>query len=305
MSKIEWTQETWNFIVGCTMVSPGCQNCYAMRMAWRLMHNQATADKYAETARKTEGGKIQWTGKINIDEDRLTYPLTVKKPTIFFVNSMSDLFHEDVPFVTIDRAFDYMNAADWHTFQVLTKRADIMLKWFKWKEAGNGFKFEEWPLQNVWIGVTAENQQAADERIPLLLQVSAAVRFVSCEPLLGEIDFEKVPTSSLQGKDNVFRKINYIDWVIAGGESGPNARPMHPDWVKQIRNQCKAAGIPFFFKQWGEWAPIHELSCNKPGIKGKQWFNFDPETSVCRVGKKMAGRLLDGIIYNEFPKSVV
>jgi len=323
MSKIEWTQKTWNPIVGCTKVSAGCKNCYAIRMAYRLMHNTATKEKYKGVAKKTASGKLNWTGKINLLEDVLKMPLKAKKPTTFFVNSMSDLFHESVPFHFIDKVFAVMAIAQRHTFQVLTKRPERMLEYFKWKDTswknegmrgheriryqcyhlfGKDIEFSKWqfPLKNVWIGVSVENQNQANERIPLLLQTPAETRFLSCEPLLDEISIAEYYKEEGNGCYSLW--IDYIDWVIVGGESGTGARPMHPDWVRTLRDQCKIYEVPFFFKQWGEYSPTHELRCNDAGIKGKEWFNFDLDTSLCKVGKKQAGRLLDGLIHDAMPE---
>lgn len=267
MSKIEWTDKTWNPVTGCTKVSQGCKNCYAERIYERFNGHGSFKN-------------------IICHHNRLGHPLKWKKPSMIFVNSMSDLFHEDVPFEFIDHVFDNMYASNWHIFQVLTKRPERMLAFYEWKQAGNGFKFgDHWPLKNVWIGVSVEDQEAADERIPLLLKVPAAVRFLSCEPLLGEIDL---------GRDVIFLK--KLHWVIVGGESGSGARPMHPDWVISLRDQCKVADISFFFKQWGEFWP---------GEKGRLYrgnmLDYTDGQTMVRTGKKKAGRLLDGKVYNEFP----
>jgi protein gp37 len=317
MSKIEWTEKTWNPIVGCTKISAGCENCYAIRMAYRLMHNPATKEKYAGVAKKTNSGRLNWTGKINLLESVLTQPLRTKKPTIFFVNSMSDLFHENVPFHFIDKIFAVMAIASQHTFQILTKRPKRMLEYFNWKDEGMqgseriryqcwhsygveiDFSKWQWPLKNVWLGVSVENQQAANERIPLLLQTPSAVRFLSCEPLLGEVSIAEYFKEEGNGCYSLW--IDYLDWVIVGGESGFGSRPMHPDWVRDLRDQCKIHEVPFFFKQWGEYMPVHDLRVNEFGVKGKQWFTFDPDTSVCKIGKKLSGRLLDGNLHNDFP----
>lgn len=218
------------------------------------------------------------------------------------MNRMADLFHKDVPFEFIKSVFATMNIASQHTFQVLTKRPDRMLEFVEWYQHNffiDDTSFEE-AFPNVWLGTSIENQTAADERVPLLLQVPAAVRFLSCEPLLGPVDLDRWITTDEMGVPVGME----IDWVIAGGESGPNARPMHPDWAMELRDQCQAAGVAFFFKQFGEWAPVHDLRCNEPGIKGKRWHTFDPDTSVCRIGKDRAGRLLDGREWNEFPGAI-
>jgi protein gp37 len=210
-SNIEWTESTWNPITGCSKVSPGCKHCYAERMAMRL--RAMGQPKYANGF------------KLALHEDKLEQPLGWKKPNIIFVNSMSDLFHEGVPLTFIYQAFDVMRRASWHTFQVLTKRSQRLL------ELNPEI---DWP-SNVWMGVSVENQDYVF-RIEHLRQTDAQVKFLSLEPLLGPL-----PGLNLRG----------IDWVIVGGESGPGARPMAEEWVVDIRDQCLAARVPFFFKQWG------------------------------------------------------
>ncbi len=231
-TKIEWTESTWNPVTGCTKISAGCANCYAERMARRL---QAMGQpNYARGFAVTTHPKI------------LELPLRWKKPQSIFVNSMSDLFHEDIPVAFLRRVFRVMNEAYWHRFQVLTKRAERLaaiastLQWSR----------------NIWMGVTVEDRRCVS-RIDCLRRVPAAVKFLSLEPLLGPL-----PALDLTG----------IDWVILGGESGPGARPMEPHWVTDIRDQCQAADIPFFFKQWGGFH------------------------------KKKAGRKLDGRIWSEMPE---
>lgn len=281
MSKIEWTDKTWNPVTGCTKVSQGCKNCYAERMYERF------------------NGKGSFKNII-CHNDRLTHPLKWKKPAMVFVNSMSDLFHEDVPFKFIYLVFSVMDGTPQHTYQVLTKRPERMLQYVEWvkKELGWFPKYK-----NVWIGVSVEDQATADERIPLLMQMPAAVRFLSCEPLLGPIDLHrsviclKSRSVGMTGAPNPFLK--KINWVIVGGESGPGARPMLPDWVHGLKDQCNKAGMSFFFKQWGEYLPVIDYMeigdyKSKSSIL-KHGFYFE------RVGKKKAGRLLDGVEYSEMP----
>ncbi len=210
-SQIEWTESTWNPVTGCTKISPGCKHCYAERMALRLqaMGHPAYRNGF----------------QVTLHPDRLTLPLRWKKPQLIFVNSMSDLFHEEVPVDFILDVFDVMRRADWHIFQVLTKRSRRLLE----LDA-----FLDWP-PNVWMGVSVENQRYTF-RIDHLRQTHARVKFLSLEPLLGPL-----PNLDLSG----------IDWVIVGGESGPGARPMKEEWVLDIRDQCLRAGVPFYFKQWG------------------------------------------------------
>jgi protein gp37 len=232
-SKIEWTESTWNPVTGCTKISAGCRNCYAERMALRL--KAAGSPNYARGFRVT------------LHEHALEIPLRWKRPRAIFVNSMSDLFHKDVPFDFISKIFDVMNRASQHRFQILTKRSERLL------ELSARLT---WP-ENVWMGVTVENNECAF-RIDHLRQTDAAIKFISLEPLLG-------PISRIN--------IEGIDWVIVGGESGPKARPMKPEWATNIRDQSLAAGIPFFFKQWGG------------------------------VNKKKAGRTLDGRTWDDIPLS--
>lgn len=221
-SSIEWTEATWNPVAGCTVLSPGCTNCYAMRLAARLeAMGQA---KYAHTTRHT-GGRAKWNGRINLDQDALDIPKRWKAGKLIFVNSMSDLFHEDVPLDFIKEVFETMVATPQHTYQVLTKRAERL---------STVARELVWP-DNVWMGVSVENSQYL-WRIDHLRNSGAAVKFLSLEPLLGPLE-----RLDLRG----------IDWAIAGGESGPGARTMAVEWVRSIRDECARAGVAFHFKQWG------------------------------------------------------
>jgi protein gp37 len=325
-SKIEWTDTTWNPVRGCSLVSAGCTNCYAMRMAHRF---SKPGLPYEGLTRMTNHGPV-WNGKIMLVEEVLTVPLKTKKPTKFFVNSMSDLFHPDVPFEFIDSVFAVMVLSPQHTFQILTKRPERMLSYFSdlltERNDSRGTAVQKFqpefimdglgfPLPNVWLGASVENQKTANERIPSLLQVPAAVRFLSMEPLLGPVELHHtwLPSSI---DPPIFSKRqarvvngwvgNGIDWIIAGGESGPNARPMHPDWVRSIRDQCASAGVPFFFKQWGEWAPAldvpSDISWQRITTTELGSGTFD-HCAFIRVGKKAAGRLLDGRTHDEFPST--
>ncbi|WP_339037388.1 phage Gp37/Gp68 family protein [Bradyrhizobium symbiodeficiens] len=243
-TSIEWTDATWNPIVGCTIATPGCTNCYAMRMAARL-ESMGTVPHYAGSTRRLNG-KAVWTGKLALAPDDLVVaPLRRRRPTTYFVNSMGDLFHEDCPEQWIDRVFGVMAEAKQHTFQVLTKRAKRMRDYLTARRA--------LPLPNVWLGVSAERQKEADERIPLLAAAPAAVRFVSAEPLLGPINLRQACDAAT--KSAATRRSSdvkgAIDWLIVGGESGPRARSMDPEWVDSLRLQCEVADVAFFFKQWG------------------------------------------------------
>lgn len=285
-TKISWTHgegfigETWNPVTGCSKVSPGCAHCYAERM-----------DKRIRAARGEEWRA--WTPEnatynVRLHPERLEDPLHWKKPRMVFVNSMSDLFHESVPDEFIDKVLEVIRRTPQHTYQVLTKRPHRMDSFFH-----NVARRETVALANVWLGVSVENQKAADERIPLLLQTPAAVRFLSCEPLLGQVhlfewlspcgyycdhseEYLNAPQfEGLEGWDIWFGghhpDRSKIDWVICGGESGPNFRPMNPDWARSIRDQCASAGIPFFFKQHSGYRPQSDT-------------------------------LLDGVEYHEFPE---
>ena len=355
-TNIEWTEQSWNPIVGCSIVSPGCTNCYAMKMAHRL---QAMADKprwtkkgvgtahYAGTTKVVNGNAV-WTGKLALAPDHvLTAPLRRKKATTYFVNSMGDLFHENCPDEWIDKVFAVMALAPQHTFQVLTKRAERMRDFLQRLERAHGecllrmstgnacdadaidafphyasslahpSQHGLFPLPNVWLGVSAEDQRRAEERVPLLLHTPAAIRFVSAEPLLGPIDFRKLMLdehtwvdaitgyhSRQRGPgpvDQVLKeftplppKTGRLHQIITGGESGPNARPMHPQWPRDIHKQCSILAA-FFHKQNGEFASVSAVE--GPGAH----FTFPDGATVRRVGKKAAGRLLDGVEHNGFP----
>lgn len=346
-SKIQWCTDTWNPIVGCSIVSPGCTNCYAMTMAARLekMASSTMAahvkvqTHYAGTTQKSKAGAV-WTGKIaRAPEHILLQPLKWKRPRTIFVNSMGDLFHESIPDEWIDPVFAVMALCPQHMFQVLTKRPERMRSYLSMARAhpvgleamgltfdahtrdpkstvgsgvilqGDVAHLQKWPLPNVWLGVSAERQQEADERIPLLLQTPAAIRFVSLEPLLGSIDLTAIKYKDAQGW--IHRADQDLDWVIVGGESGRAARPMHYEWACSIRDQCERAQVPFFFKQVGEWAwqgPHNANSMIGPnGIEPRpnQMLIEGPRSGrllVTRIGKKAAGRLLDGREWNGMPE---
>ena len=328
-TSIEWTRgddgsagATWNPVrarnlatgkVGwhCEHVSEGCRNCYSESMNRRL----GTGLDFKPGHRADV--------EIFLDEKMLLAPLRWKKPRRIFVNSMTDTFAEFVKDEWIDRMFAVMALCPQHTFQVLTKRPGRMQTYCCdpqsqriWRLACNMgqpgralsatlAKFgSPWPLPNIWLGISAEDQATADERIPLLLQTPAAVRFVSLEPLLGPINLTRMKLGGgwydvLGGWRDVKERFpgfdEQIDWVIVGGESGPHARPMNPQWARDIRDQCKAAGVAFFHKQNGEYASVSE-------VEGEgAHFHFDDGCTVRRVGKRAAGRLLDGIEHNGMP----
>jgi protein gp37 len=376
-TKIEWATHVWNPVTGCTPVSEGCRNCYARRISKRLVGRF--------------GYPVDEPFRVTLHEDRLKEPLTWKGSRRVFVCSMGDLFHDDVPDEFIARVWwvmgqcaGYLDPSRYrgHTFLVLTKRPERMREWLKgWSDQGTRKHWIEsfgevydwmsgpkhWPdvFYNVWLGVTAENQKRADERIPVLLQVPAAKRFVSVEPMLGPVDLSKwlfnlrIPCScgftfdSAQAsvcehggtfrcpvcgtckcdKESKWRREGklldgepgwdwlhpavqrqpLIDWVICGGETGPGARPVHPEWVRSLRDRCQDAGVPFFFKSWGEWFPREMWEYNPYLVlpddefayrnsKDTQVFEDGPDMyPVHRVGKKKAGRILDGCVWDEMP----
>jgi protein gp37 len=327
-SAIEWTDATWNPTRGCSMVSEGCANCYAMKVAHRF---RGPGMPYEGLT--TESGK--WNGKVTLVDDMLTEPLRWRRPRRIFVDSMSDLFHENVPDEFIAKVWDVMHRARYHTFQILTKRPERAAAWLNrcanaesmgWithngsvcpAYGGDGLIVgfdDQWPLPNVWIGTSVENQVAADERIPHLLRCPAAVRFLSCEPLLGPLDLRQwlgsvLPSVHCQSNDC----IDGVRLVIAGGESGKAARPPHPEWFRDLRDQCADANVAYFFKQHGEWAPQDEstgpIVCSGDGSKlrvigidGKDGHSGNgPYCLTAKVGKKAAGRLLDGVTHDAFP----
>lgn len=357
-SSIEWTDATWNPIVGCTKVSAGCKHCYAEKMSIRLAL-MANADEAngRNPGRKGHYREVvdlqakRWNRRVPLVPEALGDPLRWKKPRRVFVNSMSDLFHEEVPDSYIDKVFAVMALCPGHSFQVLTKRptrakeyllslaGDVPNRLFfahqdipkprRWK----GGEFPGWPLPNVWLGASIEDRDTADERIIHLVQSPAAVRFLSCEPLLGWIDLEpylwatgattagpffdalghhRGGSGGIGGQAITSFPTGDLHWVIAGGESGPGARPMHPDWARSLRDQCSAAGVPFFFKQWGAFRPVETGDGDGPGevvdlsIDGgigprEDWGRESTNALMIRVGKHVAGAELDGRLHQEWP----
>lgn len=291
-TKIEWTDVSWNPVTGCTPVSAGCGNCYGRRMATRLRgrYGYPTDDPF----------------RVTTHPERLEEPLHWKKPRRVFLCSMGDLFHADVPRDFIVKVFEAAHRNPDHVYQFLTKRpermAEVLRSWTSGYAPGN------W-----WMGTSCEDQASADERIPRLLRCPARVRFVSLEPLLGPVDLRKLcPGWVLDHPEE------YVDWVIVGGETGLGARPCHPDWVRSIRDQCAASGVPLFFKGWGEWAPVdddtprgaplayvharsgHSLAASRyePGCPCD---SMPSDAAMVRVGKVRTGCLLDGREHKEFP----
>jgi protein gp37 len=368
-SNIEWTDSTWNPIRGCSRVSEGCRHCYAEGIAARFSKPGQAYDGLAVM----QNHKPHWTGKIDFVEKHLLDPLKwsafvehvdgcvfsefksargqmcfcPRKPRRIFVNSMSDLFHENATDEMRDKIFAVMALCPQHIFQVLTKRPDRMLAYVSNARArinelafvnalrgygkinlgtlrGAGSLY--WPLKQVWLGVSIEDQKAADDRIESLLRTPAAVRFISAEPLLGPINLGWVgcecddPDSwdgvidALRGKTWIeewddpegssrtrvdCNAVPMLDWVICGGESGPGARPMQADWARSLRDQCVAAGVPFFFKQWGEYLP--PMTDGGLDRSGAQVLNASDD--FVRVGKHAAGSLLDGREWKQFPET--
>lgn len=243
-SKIEWTEQTWNPVTGCTKISPGCKHCYAEIMAHRLQAMGATGYDHGFA--------------LALHEDRLPQPLRRKKPTVYFVNSMSDLFHEEVPDAFIEQVMTVAAQTPQHTYQILTKRAERLPSFFQHRTVP----------RNVWLGVSVEDRRYGLPRIDHLRQVAVRIRFLSVEPLL-----ENLGPMNLAG----------IHWVIVGGESGPKARPMHPDWVLAVRDQCVAASTAFFFKQWGGWGADgvrRAKHSNGRLLAGRTWDAYPQPTGV-------------------------
>ena len=325
-TAIEWCDATWNPVVGCSIVSKGCTNCYAMKMAARL---EAMGQPiYRGMTAPSKTGPV-WTGAVRLNPAVLAKPLSWRRPRRIFVNSMSDLFHESLPDEAIDRVFAVMALCPQHTFQVLTKRPERMRAYMRARDGmgdaalcrainaipaalGNRHGALEMPLPNVWLGVSVEDQAAADARIPILLDTPAARRFISAEPLLGPVDLAAtVRRCTLAGTIVPDGKTHPLGWVIAGGESGPGARPMHPDWARGLRDQCADAGVPFFFKQWGAWRPsccsladrrsLAAVHHNGPVVYSPDITTGD-EVLMRRIGKAAAGALLDGREHRDFPR---
>ncbi len=354
-SAIEWTDATWNPITGCSVVSPGCTNCYAMKLAGTRLRHHPSREGLTSPSK---AGPV-WNGKVRLNEAWLAQPLGWKRPRRIFVCAHGDLFHEAVPYAWIDKVFAVMALAPRHTFQVLTKRSRRMRDYLsdpavldRLAAAILALRTDDrpvgplphldpgarwFPIPNVWLGVSAEDQARADERIPNLLNTPAAIRFLSAEPLLGPLRLNDLTADGDSEMDALAPRAwreeiegwrgssdtweadfldwfelhqmpdpakpmhPTLDWVIAGGESGPDARPMHPDWARSLRDQALAAGVPFFFKQWGEHSPYHAgpatyVDVPDPGRPSNTY-------RVARIGKKAAGRLLDGVQHDGMPGS--
>jgi protein gp37 len=378
-TKIEWTDATWNPVTGCTKISEGCDHCYIdrtppFRIEGRQFvlhcprcagHGIIDAAQHACpdcTDGTVRGATVGATTGVRLHPERLDQPLRWQRPRRVFVNSLSDLFHADVPDEFIARVFAVMAYAYQHTFQVLTKRparmrsllrsqafldlvsdrltdmisdgvhlrgVPLRVEQLSGRRGDNLWHPGRWPLPNVWLGTSVENQRWADIRIPQLMETPAAVRFLSCEPLLGPVDLTGSGTAQtywltgrpgwgpeeVVGNGYVVQPLTIapsLDWVIVGGESGPGARPMHLDWARSLRDQCTGAGIAFHFKQWGEWAPYgvgagsayneHPYRYIGDPITSPPWDDRLPGRRVVkRVGKRAAGRELDGRTWDEYP----
>lgn len=315
-TKIEWCDKTWSPITGCSKISEGCANCYAERMAKRLAGRC--------------GYPKENPFKVTIHKNKFLEPMDWKKPQKIFVCSMADLFHPEVPFEIINKIWTIMNFGRKHTFLILTKRPIRMLEFFKGRHhSWNASEGPDFAPPHIWLGVSIENQARSDERIPILVQIPAARYFVSCEPILGPINLHKYLGGSMTGRPDDLIAEQWgkqgLGWVIAGGESGPGARPCHPDWIRSLRDQCQVAGVPFFFKGWGAWAPMNNedfafLGEYRLGVRpgdicisengeffeaGRRYVCFPNESDGCqmrKIGKKKAGRLLEGREWNEFPE---
>ncbi len=327
-TKIEWADATWNVITGCSVVSPGCANCYAMHLAGGKLKNHMSREGLTEPSK---AGPV-WNGKVRWNAGFARQPLHWQKPRRIFVCAHGDLFHESVPFDWIDGVCAVMYIARQHTYLLLTKRSARMREYFsaddlyeRWAAKVRAIApqtnstpgpdwYPRW-VRNWWLGVSVEDQQRANERIPDLIATPAAVRWISAEPLLGPIDFDGMWVDHPDSRMHV-NMLECLDWVEAGGESAQNkpGRPMHPDWPRGLRDQCQAAGVAFGMKQWGDWMPVRSWS---PGPPFADEIAILPDGSrvphdvvpqdvggqrMRRVGKGKAGDLLDGRAWHDQPE---
>jgi protein gp37 len=305
----------WNPIAGCAPAGEGCRNCWAAAETHMRRNNQGVAHFFSGLTKLIADGRPVFNGTTRLVESEMTKPLHTTAPTVYFVCSRSDLFGEGVSDEQIDRVYAVMALRPQHMFLVLTKRAERIRKHLTNREAeiaeycpiisaitnnsrNSGHQrpgFKTWPLHNIWHGVSIWDQPSADRLVPGLLATPSALRFVSAEPLLGTVDLTDIVVGPVRinalagvidGRNGDQPTDGRLDWVIAGGESGPGARPMHPDWARSLRDQCAAAGVPYFFKQWGAWHSDTDGRCPLPEM---------------RVGKKAAGRLLDGWAHLDVP----
>lgn len=307
-SPIGWTDSTWPIIAGCDYVSPGCSNCWAVRDSWRLAHNphKLVRDAFADVVRKTDDGKLVWTGHVRPLPQRLDWPLKWRAPRLIFVCSQADLFSYKVPPEFIAAAFGVMAASPLHTFQVLTKHPKRMREfldsiardregpvtaclWAARQALGADVfgrhepfpdQLPAWPLENVWVGVTVEDQKRANERIPELLRTPAAVRWLSVEPMLEAIDLTDIRTPHEHTERGQLHELADLDWVVCGGESAQTratTRPFDIGWARDLRDQCRAAGVRFFFKQYGSRPTENGQPIAPPVGKSSRYKFHEPE----------------------------
>ncbi len=283
-THISWADTTWPVTVGCDKVSPGCYDCYAMRDARRMESNPnpKISSVYSGLVTKQANGILNWTGTVKTLPERLGDPAHWKDHRDIFVCSQSDLFHEDVPGAFIGQIFSAIWNYSWHTYYILTKRPERLLELLQEDPPEGRRDFNATNFPHVIVGVSAEDQDAAEQRLPLLTQVPLPANqlFVSAEPLIGSLDLS--------------RWIDQIGWVIVGGESGKHARPMHPDWARSLRDQCLVSGTAYHFKQWGEWATMRPE-------RGRPETCTLGGTTFYRIGRRRAGRVLDGQYWNARP----
>ena len=333
-THIEWTDATWNPVTGCSVVSRGCKNCYAMKLAGGRLRNHPSRRGLVHGT----GADAVWTGDVRFNDEWLAQPLEWRRPRRIFVCAHGDLFHANVPRSWILMVWAVMLCAPWHTFQVLTKRPQRMAEVLAdpqfeadvlalARQIPPHYHCKPLPpaaitpqaVRHIQLGTSIEDQATADERLPYLLKTPTAyLRFISAEPLLGPVDLQRACTLRCPNGDCIKHgsgrrvvvdsenggtlvecicsRLNGIYWVICGGESGQHGRPMHPDWARSLRDLCQAAGVPFFFKQWGVWGPVEQ----HPGVMG-QCIGLDAHTSVIKLGKNNTGRLLDGQLHDAFP----
>ena len=312
-SAIEWCHATINAISGCSPESPGCTNCFAMRAGGRNRPNHPATG----LTQPSKAGHV-WTGAVRFNEDWLRRPLTWARPRRIFWNAHGDPFHPAVPAHWVDRELAAAALTPQHRHILLTKRSARMRAYFADPEVPERVLDAarylqslpaawQWPLPNLWLGVSVEDQPRADQRIPDLLSTPAAVRWISAEPLLEHIDVIKVLARWLDATPHADRRHiglgrPLLDWIVAGGESGPGARPMHPFWVCHLRDQCASAGIPFLFKQWGEWGCMHAGETGDAGRMVPAFPDSEYGFPMVRIGKKRAGRLLDGVLHDAYPE---
>ena len=291
-TKIEWSDWTLNCVTGCSRCSPSCSNCYAIGQSFRC--EAMGIDKYegvTERVLSTSGKRIQWTGLIRTHPKVLEGPPKRRKPTRYFINSMSDTFHPEVPFEFIDRIIQMILNCPWHQFMILTKHPIQLIHYLDSARTRTLLLAQ---TKNLIIMTTVENQEWANTRINQLMWLRQIIPGfpigLSCEPLLGPINFSDI--------DHPCDVIRFQNLIIIGGESGRNARPMHPDWARGIRDQCIASGVPFFYKQWGVWQPLEMAETE---IDPKFIINCEGQEMYRKAGWKKQGRILDGKIYEELP----